>query len=109
MKATFDIDASIMRRLHEEAARCGTTVSALVEAGVQHVLDALPAPSEATPADALPPVPTWNSGGFRVDIADRDALCRTMEEPLPSWCGGRELVDIADRDALSRAMEEEEA
>jgi hypothetical protein len=27
--------------------------------------------------------------------------------PLPTFHGGRELVDIADRDALYRAMEEE--
>ena len=28
----------------------------------------------------LNPLPSWNSGGFRVDIADRDALYRVTEE-----------------------------
>ena len=28
-------------------------------------------------------------------------------KPLPSWRGGQPLVDISDRDALYRAMEEE--
>ena len=28
----------------------------------------------------LPPLPTWRSGGFRVDIANREELYRVMEE-----------------------------
>lgn len=28
----------------------------------------------------LAPLPTWRSGGFRVNIADREALYRMMEE-----------------------------
>ena len=53
-------------------------MSALVEAGLRRVL-AAPAVAGRQP-DTLPPLPTWNSGGFRVDIADRDALYRVMEE-----------------------------
>ncbi len=53
-------------------------MSALVEAGLRRVLAA---PVDAGKRlDALPPLPTWNSGGFRVDISDRDALYRFMEE-----------------------------
>ncbi len=78
MKTTLNIDDSVMRRLREEAARRGTTMSALVEAGLRRVL-AAPALAGRQP-DTLPPLPTWNSGGFRVDIADRDALYRVMEE-----------------------------
>ena len=78
MKTTLNIDASVMQRLREEAVRRGTTMSALVEAGLRRVLAA---PAVAVQqSDALPPLPTWNSGGFRVDIADRDALYRVMEE-----------------------------
>lgn len=77
MKTTLNIDDSVMQRLREEAARRGTTMSALVEAGLRRVL----APkSPANEPDDLPPLPTWNSGGFKVDIADRDALYRVMEE-----------------------------
>ena len=78
MKTTLSIDDSVMHRLREEAARRRTTMSALVEAGLRHVL-AAPAVAGKQPA-ALPPLPTWNSGGFLVDIADRDALYRAMEE-----------------------------
>ena len=77
MKTTLNIDDSVMRRLREEAARRGTTMSALVEAGLRRVL--APAVAGKQPG-TLPPMPTWNSGGFRVDIADRDALYRVLEE-----------------------------
>ena len=78
MKTTLNIDDSVMQRLREEAARRGTTMSALVEAGLRRVL----APSVATsePLPHLPPLPTWDSGGHLVDIDDRDALYRAMEE-----------------------------
>ncbi|MYD70491.1 MAG: hypothetical protein F4W89_07085 [Acidobacteria bacterium] len=78
MNVTFDIDESVLRRLRDEAERRGTTISVLVEAGLRHVLTAREPTSgvEAT----LPPLPTWRSGGFRVDIADRDALSRIDED-----------------------------
>lgn len=77
MKTTLNIDDSVMQRLREEAARRGTTMSALVEAGLRRVL--APEVPAKEPAE-LPPLPTWNSGGFKVDVADRDALYRVMEE-----------------------------
>ncbi len=78
MKTTLNIDDSVMQRLREEAARRGTTMSALVEAGLRRVLaPELPA---ADKADDPPPLPTWNSGGHLVNIDDRDALYRAMEE-----------------------------
>ena len=67
-----------MQRLREEAARRGITMSALVEAGLRRVL-AEPASSEASPTE-LPPLPSWNGGEELVDISDRDALYRAMEE-----------------------------
>jgi len=76
MKTTLNIDDSVMQLLREEAARRRTTMSALVEAGLRHVLKR-PCREESDP---LPPLPTWRSGGFRVDPADRDALYRLMEE-----------------------------
>ena len=79
MKTTLNIDDSVMKRLREEAARRGTTMSLLVEAGLRRVL------SEPTPSD--PP--------------------STELSPLPTWNGGKELVDISNRDSLYRAMEEE--
>lgn len=78
MKTTLNIDDSVMQRLREEAARRGTTMSALVEAGLRRVLATPVATGE--PPDPLPPLPTWDSGGQLVDIDDRDALYRAMEE-----------------------------
>ncbi len=78
MKTTLDIDDSVMQRLREEAARRGITMSALVEAGLRRVL-AEPASSEASPTE-LPPLPSWNGGEELVDISDRDALYRAIEE-----------------------------
>ena len=77
MKTTLDIDESVMRRLREEAARRGVTMSSLVEAGLRRVL-AEPEPPGRRKR-TLPPLPTWNSGGHRVDIADRDELYRVMD------------------------------
>ena len=78
MKTTLNIDDSVMQRLREVAAQRGTTMSALVEAGLRRVLAAPEAGGEQR--KVLPPLPTWRSGGFRVDIANRDALYRMMEE-----------------------------
>ena len=68
-----------MRRVREEAERRRTTISALVEEGICRVLSSPAAPRQQP--DVLPSLPTWNGGGFLVDIADRDALYRAMEEP----------------------------
>ena len=78
MKTTLNIDDAVMRRLREEAARRGTTMSALVEAGLRVVLDS--GPTHKADPDSLPPLPSWNSGGALVDIANRDELYAAMDE-----------------------------
>ena len=75
METTLTIDDAILRELREEAARRGTTMSALVEAGVRRILSERP----ATEADEPPPLPTWNSGGALVDVADREALYEVID------------------------------
>ena len=77
MKTTLNIDESVMHRLREEAARRGVTMSSLVEAGLRRVL-AEPEPPGLRKT-TLPRLPTWNSGGYRVDIANRDELYRVMD------------------------------
>jgi hypothetical protein len=74
MKTTLQINDEVMRRLKREAARQGKTMSELVETALRRLLEA---PAEKKP---LPPLPTFNSGGHLVDIADRDVLYRAMEE-----------------------------
>ena len=78
MKTTLNIDDTVMQRLREEAARRGTTMSALVEAGLRRVLAGDTRIDDRR--EPLPPLPTWKSGGLRVDIADREALYRMMDE-----------------------------
>ena len=80
MKTTLNIDDTVMQRLREEAPRRGTTMSALVEAGIRHVLrDGPPATYTADPSQ-LPPLPTWHGGAALVDVSNRDELYRVMEE-----------------------------
>ena len=74
MKTTLVIDDTVMKRLREESTKRGVTMSALVEAGLRRILDE-PAPAPA----ALPPLPHWDSGDARVDVADRDALYALLD------------------------------
>ena len=82
MKVTLNLDDTIMQRLREEAIRRGTTMSALVEAGLWHMLD------ERSPSDgeaaALPLLPSWHGGRELVDISNRGELYRVMEEVCES-------------------------
>jgi len=77
MKTTLNIADTVMERLREEAARRDTTMSALVEAGLRVVLAEDRTPDG--PSRPSEPLPTWNSGGQLVDIADREVLYRVME------------------------------
>ena len=74
MKTTLVIDDGVMKRLRQEAARKGTTISALVEAALRLFLE-----NRSRAAASLPPLPSFDGGGAFVDIADRDALYRAME------------------------------
>lgn len=76
MKTTLNIDATIMRRVREEAARRETTISALVEAGLRRVLE----PDVATTVDPLPKLPRWRGGEARVDVASRAELAAVLDE-----------------------------
>ena len=78
MKTTLNIDDTVMQRLREEATKRGTTMSALVEAGLRLVLDE--GASFANDIEQLPELPRWNSGGHLVDISNRAELYRLMEE-----------------------------
>lgn len=73
MKTTLTIDDKVMARLKQEAARRGCTMGELVEAALRRLL------AERPRRRALPPLPTFRSGGALVDVADREALYRAME------------------------------
>lgn len=73
-KTTLVIDDEVMTLLRERAARSGTTLSELVEAALRRMLAEPRAP--VTPAE----LPAFHCGKPLVDVANRDALYRVMEE-----------------------------
>jgi hypothetical protein len=73
MKTTLNIDDTVMERLRSESARSGRTMSELVETALRRLLEAKPDPV------ALSPLPSFDSGGSLVDVADRESLYRAME------------------------------
>lgn len=74
MKTTLNIDDTVMAQLKREAARQGRTMSELVETALRQLL------RSQRKRTKLPPLPTFNSGGMRVDIADRNALYDAMDD-----------------------------
>lgn len=74
MKTTLDISDLTMRELEQRAAQQGQTVSELMETAIRSLLH----PHTAAATD-LPPLPELQSGGARVDVADREALYNVME------------------------------
>jgi hypothetical protein len=73
MKTTLNIDPGVMARLKAEAARRGTTMSALMEAALRQLLE------RRKPKGELPPLPVFHGGAELVDVADRTALEDAME------------------------------
>lgn len=70
MRTTLNIDETVMSALRREAARTGRTMSELIETALRQLLRTKP------DVAALPPLPTFDSGGALVDIADRNAVYR---------------------------------
>ena len=73
MKTTLNIDDSVMAELKREAVKQRRTMSELVESALRLLFR-----TEKTKRP-LPPLPSFRSGGYLVDIADRDALYQAME------------------------------
>jgi Arc/MetJ family transcription regulator len=73
MKTTLNIDDAVMARLKREAARQGRTMSELVETALRGLLQSRKKHAE------LSALPTFNSGGAFIDVADREALYQAME------------------------------
>ena len=74
MKTTLNIAPTVMARLKREAARQGRTMSEMVETALRLML------REQRKRGALPELPSFHGGRELVDIADRDALYRAMDE-----------------------------
>ena len=76
MKTTLNISDSVFLRLKSEAARQGKTLSEIVEAAFRAFLRG---PGKNN-KQKLPPLPSFDGGGAKVDVSDRDALYRAMED-----------------------------
>ncbi len=74
MKTTLNIDDTVMAELKREAARQGRTMSELVETALRLLF------RPQRKRKQLRDLPTFNSGGHLVDIADRNALYDAMED-----------------------------
>ena len=74
MKRTLNISDAVMKELKQEAARQGCTMSERVERALRTRLQERPVAAE------LPPLPEFDMGEARVDVADRDALYEIVEE-----------------------------
>ena len=75
LKTTLNIDDTVMARLRRESVRQGRTMSELVEAALRLLFQSGKRKSKAK----LRPLPSFRSGGYLVDIADRNALYDAME------------------------------
>ena len=78
VQTTLETDESVLHRLREEAERRKTTMSDLANAMLRLGL-AMPEPAGSDPKP-LPSLPSWRSAGFRVDIANREALYQVLDE-----------------------------
>ncbi len=76
MKTTLNITDPVFAQLKREAARQGRTMGELVEAGLRLLFTSTSSKKRA----ALPPIPSFDMGPALVDISDREALYRVMEE-----------------------------
>jgi len=94
VKATFDIQESILERLRKEADLRGATESQLVETGLlllfsdPQIIAARKKTASKT-EKPLPPIPTWKGGGFLVDINNREELYRVLDEERDRRLYGR--------------------
>ena len=73
MKTTLNISDTTILQVKREAARRRQTMSEFVEAALRAIME-----PEQRKVD-LPPLPEFSGGGFRVNVANRDALYNVME------------------------------
>jgi len=72
MKTTLNIPDATMRELKREAAKQGKTMSRLVEGALRAMLH------RRKTHGPLTPLPTFRTGGARVNVANREALYEVM-------------------------------
>ena len=73
MKTTLNISDVAMYKLKAESVRQGRTMSELVESALRMLF------INSKKKTGLPPLSKFDSGGSRVDLANREALFQVME------------------------------
>lgn len=73
-KTTLMLPDVVMQRLKEKALHDNRSLSSMVEEAVQRYL------AGGNPrAAALPPLPSYDGGGFLVDVSNREALYDVLD------------------------------
>jgi len=73
MKTTLNISDAVMRKLKKESVRQRRTMSELVESALRTFFQ------KQGVCQKLPPLPEFDSGGARVNVANREILYDVME------------------------------
>ena len=75
MKTTLNISDVVMKLLKEESVKQGKTMSELVEMALRGLLQ------QQRKTSDLSPLPSFESGGTLVNLANRDSLYEIMGRP----------------------------
>lgn len=78
MKTTLVLDDALVEQVRQRARERGVSMSSIVEEAIMRLL-VEPAASEDQP---LLDLPSFNSGGWLVDITDRNAIYDALDDPM---------------------------
>ena len=81
MKTTFNINDVLMQQLREEAARRNVTMTEIVESGIRYMI--ANGECKRFKRKEMKPLPSWNSGGAKVDISNREELYKIFDADKP--------------------------
>ena len=76
MKTTLVLDDALVEQVRQQAKERGVSMSSIVEEAIFRMLTEKAAPDHP-PLD----LPSFNSGGYLVDITDRDAMYNALDDP----------------------------
>jgi hypothetical protein len=76
MKTTLVLDDALVERVRERAKERGVSMSSVVEEAIFRMLTDESAPDHP-PLD----LPSFNSGGYLVDVTDRNAIYDALDDP----------------------------
>jgi hypothetical protein len=76
MKTTLVLDDALVAQVRQQAKERGVSMSSIVEEAIFRMLTEKPAAGHP-PLD----LPSFNSGGYLVDITDRNAMYDALDDP----------------------------